>query len=105
MPKGFDPDDVINKNGVDYFLNFLKEKQIIHSFIWEYNLNKIDQNNPFEISNFEKDIKKLTYLIKDETLKKYVMEEFGKNEKIDAFTNISRSFKSSKLKWKKIQNS
>ena len=52
MPKGFDPDDVINKNGVDYFLNFLKEKQIIHSFIWEYNLNKIDQNNPFEISNF-----------------------------------------------------
>ncbi len=102
MPKGFDPDDVINKNGVDYFLNFLKEKQIIHSFIWEYNLNKIDQNNPFEISNFEKDIKKLTYLIKDETLKKYVMEEFlEKLKKLTPLQISSHSFKSSRFKSKK----
>ncbi len=102
MPKGLDPDDVINKNGVDYFLNFLKEKQIIHSFIWEFNLNKIDQNNPFEISNFEKEIKKLAYLIKDETLQKYVLEEFL--EKLTQLTPLQiskQSFKSSKLKLKK----
>ena len=46
---------------------FTKKKEIIQSFIWNYHLNKIDQNNPYEISKFEKEIKKLSYSIKDET--------------------------------------
>ena len=33
-------------------------------------------NNPFEISNFEKEVRKLIYSIHDETLKKYVLEDF-----------------------------
>ena len=44
----------------------------------EYYFKKINLNNPFEISNFEKNIKKLCYSIKDETLKKYVLEDFIK---------------------------
>ena len=76
MPDGKDPDDFIRQNGKEGLLNLLKEKEIIQSFIWDYHLSKIDQNNPYEISKFEKEIKKLSYSIQDETLKKYVLEDF-----------------------------
>ena len=54
----------------------MEKKEIIQDFLWNYYLSKIDKNNPFEISKFEKEIKKLSYSIKDETLKKYVLEDF-----------------------------
>ena len=76
MPEGKDPDDFIKQNGKDKLLNLIKDKQIIQTYIWNYYLNKIDQSNPFEISKFEKEIKKLSYSIQDETLKKYVLEDF-----------------------------
>ncbi|RPH02640.1 MAG: DNA primase [Candidatus Pelagibacter sp. TMED153] len=76
MPEGNDPDDYIKKNGKENFLSFLKDKQIIQSYIWNYHLKKIDRNNPFEVSRFEKEIKRLSYSIQDETLKKYVLEDF-----------------------------
>ncbi len=67
----------------------MKKKEIIQSFLWNYHLNNIDQNNPYEISKFEKEIKKLSYSIKDETLKKYVLEDFL--EKIRGLTPIQSS--------------
>ena len=76
MPDGEDPDDFIKKNGKEGLLNLLKKKEIIQSYIWNYYLKKINQNNPYEISKFEKDIKKLSYSIKDEILRKYVLEDF-----------------------------
>ena len=76
MAEGKDPDDFIKENGKEEFLKLLEDKKIIQSFIWNYQLNKINLNNPFEVSNFEKEIKKLTYSIKDEILKKYVLEDF-----------------------------
>ena len=54
----------------------MEKKEIIQDFLWNYYLSKIDKNNPFEISKFEKEIKKLSYSIRDETLKKYVLEDF-----------------------------
>ena len=89
MLDGQDPDDFIKKNGKDELLNLLKDKKIIQTYIWDYHLNKIDQNNPFEISKFEKEIKKLSYSIQDETLKKYVLEDFL--EKIKKLTPIQTS--------------
>tara|TARA_Y100000768_G_scaffold94241_2_gene68355 strand:- start:1942 stop:3729 length:1788 start_codon:yes stop_codon:yes gene_type:complete len=89
MPEGKDPDDFIRQNGKDELLNLLKKKEIIQSFIWNYYLSKIDQNNPYEISKFEKEIKKLTYSIHDETLKKYVLEDFL--ERIKKLTPIQTS--------------
>ena len=89
MPDGKDPDDYIKENGREGLINLLKNKDIIQSFIWNYHLNKIDQNNPYEISNFEKEIKRLTYSIQDETLKKYVLEDFL--EKIKKLTPIQTS--------------
>ncbi len=86
MPDGKDPDDYIKQNGKEGLIILLKEKKIIQSFIWDYYLSKIDQNNPYEISKFEKEIKKLSYSISDETLKKYVLEDFL--EKIKKLTPI-----------------
>ncbi len=89
MPDGKDPDDYIKQTGKEGLINLLKEKVIIQSFIWNYNLNKIDQSNPYEISKFEKEMKKLSYSIQDETLKKYVLEDFL--EKIKKLTPIQTS--------------
>ena len=89
MPDGKDPDDYIKQNGKDGLLSLLKDKQVIQSYIWNYHLSKIDQSNPFEISKFEKEIKKLSYSIQDETLKKYVLEDFL--EKIKKLTPIQSS--------------
>ena len=89
MPEGKDPDDFIKQNGKNGLINFLKEKEIIQNFIWNYHIGKIDQNNPYEISKFEKEIKKLTYSINDETLKKYVLEDFL--EKIKNLTPIQET--------------
>ena len=91
MPDGIDPDNYIKQKGKDALLNLLKEKEIIQSFIWNYYLNKIDQTNPYEISKFEKEIKNLSYSIQDETLKKYVLEDFL--EKIKKLTPIQSSRK------------
>ena len=89
MPDGKDPDDYIKQSGKDGLINLLKEKEIIQSFIWNYHFSKIDQNNPYEISKFEKEIKSLSYSIQDETLKKYVLEDFL--EKIKKLTPIQSS--------------
>ncbi len=89
MPDGTDPDDYIKRKGKDGLLNLLKEKEIIQSFIWNYYLSKIDKSNPYEISKFEKEIKNLSYSIQDETLKKYVLEDFL--EKIKRLTPIQSS--------------
>ena len=89
MPEGKDPDDYIKQNGKEELLTLLKDKQVIQSFIWNYYLSKINQNDPFEISKFEKEIKRLSYSIKDETLKKYVLEDFL--EKIKKLTPIQTS--------------
>ena len=94
MPDGKDPDDYIKQNGKNGLLNLLKEKDIIQSYIWNYHLNKIDQNNPYEISKFEKEIKKLSYSIQDETLKKYVLEDFlEKIKKLTPNQNFRQNYK------------
>ena len=89
LPNGQDPDDFIKDNGKDGLINLLKEKEVIQTFIWNYHLNKINQSNPFEVSKFEKEIKKLSYSIKDEVLRKYVLEDFL--EKIKNLTPIQTS--------------
>ena len=91
MPDGSDPDDYIKQKGKEGLTNLLKEKEIIQSFIWKHHLSEIDQNNPYEISKFEKEIKSLSYSIQDETLKKYVLEDFL--EKIKKLTPIQSSRK------------
>jgi len=104
MPEGSDPDDYIKQNGYENFLSLLNEKKVIQNYIWEYHLKKIDRNNPFEVSKFEKEIKKMCYLIKDETLKKYVLEEFlEKIKKLTPIQNLKRNYQRFQ-KYKNKQN-
>ncbi len=94
VPEGKDPDDYIKQNGKENFLSLLKEKKIIQTYIWDHYLNTIDRNNPFEVSKFEKEIKKLCYLIRDETLKKYVLEDFlDKIKKLTPNQNKKQSYR------------
>jgi len=104
MPEENDPDDYIKQNGKENFLSLLRRKEIIQNYIWNYHLKKIDRNNPFEVSKFEKEIKKMCYLIKDETLKKYVLEDFL--EKIKKLTPIQNTRKNYQRfsKYKNKQN-
>ena len=106
MPEGSDPDDYIKRDGLNGLVNLLKEKEIIQTFIWNHNLDKIDQNNPYEISKFEKEMKKLTYSILDETLKKYVLEDFldkiKKLTPIQTFRQNNKNFSFYKKKDYKI---
>ncbi len=76
LPKGEDPDDFVKKNGKENFINFLKSKKIIQSYIWDMYSKDIDKNNPFSVSKFEKKLKSLCFTIKDETLRKYILEGF-----------------------------
>ena len=104
MPDGTDPDDYIKQRGKNGLINLLKDKEIIQSFIWNYYLNKVDYNNPYEISKFEKKIKSLAYSIQDEVIKKYVLEDIL--EKIKKLTPIQSSepdYKYSSFKKKKYQ--
>ena len=91
LPKGEDPDDYIKKNGKEKFNEFLNSKKIIQSYIWDAHIAEVNINNPFEISKFEKKIKAHCYGIKDETLKKYILEDFL--EKIKNLTPIQSSKK------------
>ena len=98
MPDGEDPDEYIRKNGKEALLNLLSQKEIIQTFIWNYNLSKINTNNPYEISRFEKEIKKISYSIKDETLKKYVLEDFlEKLKNLTPLQNLRKNFNFSKF--------
>ncbi len=98
MPKGKDPDDFVKQNGKSGLLKLLKGKEIIQTYIWNYHLNKIDLKSPYEVSKFEKEIKNLAYSIQDETLKKYVLEDFL--EKLGNLTPL-QSFKKNNKFFKK----
>ena len=99
MPKGEDPDDFVKQNGKTGLLKLLKGKEIIQAYIWNYHLNKIDLKSPYDVSKFEKEIKKLAYTIQDETLKKYVLEDFL--EKLGNLTPLQSSLKKTKFIKKK----
>ena len=76
LHQGKDPDDIIKELGKEGFLKFLERKNIIQSFIWDSYVNKINVNNPYEVTRFEKQMRKLCFLIKDDTLRKYILEDF-----------------------------
>ncbi len=102
MPKGKDPDDFVKQNGKSGLLKLLKRKEIIQTYIWNYHLNKIDLKSPYEVSKFEKEIKNLAYSIQDETLKKYVLEDFleklGNLTPLQSFKKNTKFFKKKDFK-------
>ena len=79
LPDNEDPDSFSNKKGKDYFIDFTKNNKIsIHQFIFDHH-KKQTENNPSSMAIFEKKLRTIANAIKDEFIKKYVLEYFLDN--------------------------
>ena len=84
LPDKEDPDSYVNKNGKNNFIDFTKQSKIsIHQFIFSH-YKKQTENNPSSMAIFEKKLKEIANTIKDNFIKKYVLEYFL--EKISELT-------------------
>ncbi len=84
LPDQEDPDSFVNKNGKEYFFDYSKQNKIsIHQFIFNHYKNNT-QNNPSSMAIFEKKLRSIANTIKDNYIKKYVLEYFI--EKITGLT-------------------
>ncbi len=76
LPNKEDPDSYVNKNGKANFVDFTKQSKLsIHQFIFSH-YKKQTNNNPSSMATFEKRLRSITNTIKDEFIKKYVLEYF-----------------------------
>tara|TARA_Y100000590_G_scaffold13691_1_gene16520 strand:- start:2061 stop:3836 length:1776 start_codon:yes stop_codon:yes gene_type:complete len=76
LPDKYDPDSYVNKFGKDKFLKYSNENTIeIHKFIFNHYYKEVD-NNPSSKAVFEKKIKSIASTIKDEYIKKYVLDYY-----------------------------
>ena len=76
LPANEDPDSFVNKNGKNYFSDFSKQSKIsIHQFIFGH-YKKLTENNPSSMAIFDKKLRSIANTIKDDYIKKYVLEYF-----------------------------
>ena len=91
LPDKEDPDSYVNKHGKNYFIDFSKQSKIaIHQFIFSH-YKKNTENNPSSMAIFEKKLRSIANTIKDDFIKKYVLEYFL--EKVDELTPHSNQNK------------
>ena len=101
LPDGEDPDSYANKNGKVNFIDFTKQSKIsIHQFIFNH-YKQQTENNPSSMAIFEKKLRTIAATIKDDLIKKYVLEFFL--EKISSLTPHSNDGKK-KFYTKKIKS-
>ena len=89
LPDGEDPDSYVSKNGKNSFLDFFKQNKIsIHDFLFSH-FKKQTTNSPSSLATLEKKLRGITNTIKDEFIKKYILDFFL--GKISSLTpNLSR---------------
>ena len=76
LPDKEDPDSYVNKHGKNYFVDFTKQSKLsIHHFIFSH-YKKQTENNPSSMAIFEKKLRTIANTIKDDFIKKYVLEYF-----------------------------
>ena len=76
LPNKEDPDSFVNKNGKNYFIDYTKQSKIsIHQFIFSH-YKKQTENNPSSMAVFDKKLRAIANTIKDNYIKKYVLEYF-----------------------------
>ena len=84
LPDKEDPDSFVNKNGKNYFLDFVKQSKIsVHQFIFSH-YKQQTKNDPSSMAVFEKKLRDIANTVKDNFIKKYIMEYFL--EKISELT-------------------
>ncbi len=91
LPDNHDPDSFANKYGKKYFEEFSENNSVsIHKFIFNHYLNQSDRN-PSSMAIFEKKLRSISSTIKDQYIKKYVLEYFL--DKISELTpNINKRY-------------
>ena len=76
LPDGEDPDSYVSKNGKNLFLDYFKENKIlIHNFLFTH-FKKQTTNSPSSLATLEKKLRSITNTIKDEFIKKYILDFF-----------------------------
>ena len=84
LPNGEDPDSFVNQNSKNYFIDFAKNSKIaIHRFIFNHYKKQTD-GSPSSMAIFEKNLRSIANSIKDNFIKKYVLEYFL--EQVSALT-------------------
>ena len=113
LPDKEDPDSFVNKHGKDYFIDFTKtNKVLINNFIFQHYKNKAE-DNPSSLAIFEKTVRSIANSIKDEFIKKYVLEDYlekihnltpNTNERKYKFKPKARSLKSTQKFFNETKN-
>ena len=76
LPDNHDPDSFANQHGKDSFLEFSKNNSVsIYQFIFEH-YSKITDDSPSSRAIFEKKLRAISSTIKDEYIRKYILEYF-----------------------------
>ena len=81
LPRDYDPDDFLLKNGPDDFKKVINNSYSLSEFIWKVELEKNDISTPEKKAGFEKRIKTITSKIENQTVRDYYIKEF--NDKIN----------------------
>ena len=96
LPDKEDPDSFVNKKGKNFFIDFSKQNKIsVHQFIFSHYKKQTD-NNPSSMAIFDKKLRSIVNTIKDDYIKKYVLEYFL--EKISDLTPHTSQFKKNYFK-------
>ncbi len=113
LPDKEDPDSFVNKHGKDYFIDFTKtNKVLINNFIFQHYKNKA-KDDPSSLAIFEKTVRSIANSIKDEFIKKYVLEDYlekihnltpNTNERKYKFKPKARSLKSTQKFFNETKN-
>ena len=90
LPSGEDPDSFVDKKGKDFFMDYYKQNKVpIHIFLFEHH-KKLTTNSPSSLAIFEKKLREIAKSIKDELIKKYILDFFMGKIK-DLAPNLNRS--------------
>ena len=97
LPDKYDPDSFVNEKGKDFFEDFSKNNSVpIHKFIFNH-YSKETNDNPSSRAIFEKKLRSISSTIKDEFIRKYVLEYFL--EKVSELTpNTNFKYKKNYIK-------
>ncbi len=89
LPDNHDPDSFVNEKGKDFFEDFSINNSVpIHKFIFNHYSRGID-DKPSSRAVFEKKLRLISSTIKDEFIRKYVLEYFlGKVSELTPNTNF-----------------
>ena len=76
LPTNQDPDNFVNSEGRESFLNYSQNKVDIQNFIWDSYFRDVNKSKPESLALFEKKMKELCYQINDKILSKYYLDNF-----------------------------